>query len=52
VKALGENEHADEPTHYHAHAEIPDPMPAGAALWVEVEDTAGAMHTASFPLNM
>lgn len=52
VKALGENENADEPNHYHAHAEIPDPMPAGAMLWVEVEDSAGAMHTASFPLNM
>ena len=51
VRARAEAADADEPNRYHTHAEVPDPMPEGAMLWVEVEDEAGATHTASFPLN-
>lgn len=36
---------------YHAHIEVPEPLPEGALLWVEVESSAGETSTASFPLQ-
>jgi hypothetical protein len=39
------------PTHWHTHAELPEPMPAGAQLWVEIEDEKGVKSTGSFPLK-
>lgn len=38
-----------EGDHYHAHVEAPDPLPQGAAVWVEVESAEGARQAASFP---
>jgi hypothetical protein len=36
---------------WHTHAEVPDPMPSGSKLWVEIEHNAGEKSTASFDLN-
>lgn len=35
---------------YHLHLMAPDPLPEGAALWLEAEDAAGETSTASIPL--
>ena len=51
IKALAEIENPAEPNHWHTHAEIPDPIPAGSKLWVEVEAEGGAKGTASFDLK-
>lgn len=48
IKAKAEIEIPAEPDHWHTHAEIPDPMPAGSKLWVEIEDEKGMKHVASF----
>ncbi len=44
---------ADEetPTNWHTHAEVPDPLPAGSKLWVEVKPPTGAPFTASFDMR-
>jgi len=52
IKAKAEIEFPAEPNHWHTHAEIPDPMPTGAKLWVEVEDELGNKSVASFELRM
>lgn len=49
IKARAEIENKAEPNHWHTHAEIPDPMPAGSRLWVEIE-TKESTETASFEL--
>jgi hypothetical protein len=51
IKAKAEIEFPAEPNHWHTHAEIPDPMPAGSKLWVEVEDDKGGRSVASFDLK-
>ncbi|MEX2219922.1 MAG: hypothetical protein WD749_14315 [Phycisphaerales bacterium] len=51
VKARAEIEDPKEPNRWHTHAEVPDPMPAGSRLWVEIEDDQGGKHTASFELK-
>jgi hypothetical protein len=51
IKAKAEIEFPAEPDHWHTHAEIPDPMPAGSRLWVEVEDDKGGRSLASFDLK-
>lgn len=51
VKAKAEVENAAEPNLWHTHAEVPDPLPADAKLWVEVEAEGGAKSTASFDLK-
>jgi hypothetical protein len=40
-----------EGDHYHAHIEAPDPLPEGAAVWVEVESAEGARQAVSFPVG-
>jgi hypothetical protein len=40
-----------EGDHYHAHVETPDPLPEGAALWIEVESAEGERSTRSLPLG-
>ena len=51
IKAKAEIEIPAEPNHWHTHAEVPNPMPAGSRLWVEVEDDKGARSLASFGLQ-
>lgn len=49
VKARAEEE---TPNNWHTHAEVPDPLPAGSKLWVEVEPPTGATFTVSFDLKV
>lgn len=51
VKAKAEIEVPSEPNHWHTHAEVPSPLPAGAKLWVEIEGTNGKKNVASFDLK-
>lgn len=51
VKMKGEIEIPEQPNHYHAHAPIPDPIPADAKLWVEVTGADGKTESASFDLK-
>ncbi len=41
-----------EVDHWHTHAEVPDPLPAGSKLWVEVDAEGGAKTTVSFDLKL
>lgn len=52
VKAKAEIENPQEPDCWHVHAEIPNPMPAGSMLWVEIEDDKGGTSVGSFDLKM
>ena len=52
VKAKAEIENSQEPNRWHVHAEIPNPMPAGSKLWVEIEDDKGATIVGGFDLRM
>lgn len=47
MKARGEFEKDG----WHAHVEVPDPLPAGAKLWVEIEAEGGAKVVAGFDLK-
>lgn len=40
-----------EKDNYHNHVEIPNPLPTGAMLWVEIEDDKGLKTTGSFALK-
>ena len=51
VKAKAEIEDPKDPNRWHVHADVPDPMPAGTKLWVEIEDDKGATTLASFDLK-
>jgi hypothetical protein len=51
VKAKADIEDPKEPNRWHTHAEIPNPLPAGSKLWVEIEDDKGAIVTGSFDLK-
>lgn len=51
VKARAEIEDPTEPNRWHCHVEIPDPIPAEAKLWVEVETDGAEMALGSFDLN-
>ena len=51
IKARAAIENPDTPNHWHTHAMVPDLMPEGAMLWVEIE-TADGRHTGSFDLHM
>lgn len=52
VKARAEIENPAEPNRWHAHAEIPNPLPEDTKLWVEIEDDAGTTSVSSFDLHM
>jgi hypothetical protein len=51
VKARAQIEFPDQPNHWHTHAEVPSPLPAGSRVWVEIEDERGAKSTGSFELK-
>jgi hypothetical protein len=51
VKAKADIEDPKEPNRWHTHAEIPNPIPAGSKLWVEVEDDKGVTAKGSFDLK-
>lgn len=38
-------------TEYHAHAEVPKRIPAGAQLWVEIDDGKGTKSVGGFPIS-
>lgn len=50
VKARAEIEDPKDASRWHTHAEIPNPLPDGAQLWVEIE-TAEGKKTAGFDLK-
>jgi hypothetical protein len=51
VKAKADIEDPKEPNHWHTHAEVPEPLPAGSKLWVEIEDDKGVKTTGSYDLK-
>lgn len=51
VKSKAEIENPQEPNRWHAHAEIPNPMPTGSKLWLEIEDDKGGTSVGSFDLK-
>jgi hypothetical protein len=51
IKALADIENSADPSHRHAHVEVPSPIADGSKLWVEVEDSSGAKSAASFDLK-
>lgn len=51
VKARAEVENPADPNRWHVHVEIPNPLPAGSKLWVEIEDASGATSVGSFELK-
>ena len=40
-----------ENEYQHGHLDIPNPIPADYALWIEIEDTEGNTHLGSTPLK-
>lgn len=52
VKAKAEVEDPKDPNRWHAHAEVPNPMPAGSKLWIEIEDEKGGTSVGGFDLKM
>jgi hypothetical protein len=52
MKAKAAIENTAEPNRWHTHVEIPDPIPAGSQLWVEIESDAGEKTVVSFDLKM
>ncbi|HYC78294.1 MAG TPA: hypothetical protein VEI02_11770 [Planctomycetota bacterium] len=50
LKVKAEIEDAKEPNRFHNHVEVPQPLPADAKLYVELE-AAGARHVAGFDLK-
>ena len=50
MKARANIENPDEPNHWHTHAEIPNPIPEGSQLWVEIE-TAESTGSGAFELK-
>jgi hypothetical protein len=51
IKARADIEDPAQPNHWHTHAEVPNPMPAGSMLWVEIETADGANQVGSFDLK-
>lgn len=41
-----------EAGHWHTHADVPDPLPAGSKLWVEIEAKDGKKTQTSFEMKM
>ena len=40
-----------ENDYQHGHLDVPNPIPADIALWIEIEDTEGNTHLGSTPLK-
>jgi hypothetical protein len=40
-----------ENDYHHGHVEMPDPIPADARLWIEIESPHGERHKGSVPLK-
>ena len=51
VKAKAEVEDPKDPTRWHTHTELPNPLPAGSKLWIEIEDDKGGTAVGSFDLK-
>jgi hypothetical protein len=52
IKAKAEIEDPKgDPNRWHAHAEVPNPLPAGSKLWAEIEDDKGVRSLTSFELK-
>ena len=51
MKAKADIENPAEPNRWHTHADVPDPIPTGSQLWVEIETNTGEKITGSFNLN-
>lgn len=51
VKAKADIEEPAQPNHWHTHAEVPGPMPAGSKLWVEIEIEGQGKRAGSFDLK-
>lgn len=51
VKAKAEIEDPKQPNHWHTHAEVPNPLPEGAKLWMEIEEPGGRRSTGWFELK-
>lgn len=52
VKAKADIEDPKEPNRWHTHAEVPNPLPAGSKLWVEIETDGGQKTSGSFDLKI
>jgi hypothetical protein len=52
LKARAAIENPAEPNHWHTHAEIPDPIPAGSKIWVEIEAEGSPKAVCSFDPKM
>ena len=51
VKAKADIEDPKEPNRWHTHAEVPNPLPPGSKLWVEVATEGGQKTSGSFDLK-
>jgi hypothetical protein len=51
MKAKSEIENPAEPNRWHTHADVPNPIPTGSKLWVEIESDTGEKVTGSFDLK-
>ena len=51
VKARADIENPSEPNHWHTHAEVPNPIPVGSKLWVEIEMDDQSTQSGSFDLK-
>lgn len=51
VKAKAEIENPEQPHHWHAHVEAPNPLPDDSKLWVEVQEGEDKKNLGSFPLK-
>jgi len=51
VKAKAAIEDPKDPSRWHVHVEIPDPLPPGSRVWVEIEDDKGGSMAGSFDLK-
>lgn len=51
VKVKAEIENLEHKDRWHAHAEVPNPIPTGSMLWFEIEDDKAGQHVGSFDLK-
>jgi len=51
MKAKANIENPAEPNRWHTHADVPNPIPSGSQLWVEIETDSSEKVTGSFDLK-